>query len=153
MASFTLRSAALLAAMAIAFAARADFRTWPETGAMLAAPDQPDAVYAFVNRAIEEDRLSEAANALERLVRFRPDLVQARFDLISLYEAIGAGDLADEQRDALAEAGERPEVGTDIDVTGFIAIGAGYDTNPAATPRDDVLGFLSPVTGKGYHGI
>ena len=51
---------------------------------MLAAPDQPPAVYAFVNRAIEEDRLSEAANALERLVRFRPDLTQARFDLVKL---------------------------------------------------------------------
>lgn len=148
MATLALKSAVLLAAMATPFAAIADLRAWPETGAMLAAPDQPDAVYAFVNRAIAEDRLSEAANALERLVRFRPDLDQARFDLIELYQALGAGDLAEEQREALAEAGAFEDISGDIEISGFVAIGAGYDTNPAATPRDDVLSFLSPITGR-----
>lgn len=148
MSGLALKTAIAIAAMAMSFAARADLRVWPETGAMLAQPDQPGPVYAFVNRAIDEDRLSEAANALERLVRFRPDLVQARFDLIALYDALGAGDLAEEQREALAEAGAFEDVGGDIDVSGFIAIGAGYDSNPAAIPRDDVLSFLSPITGQ-----
>ncbi len=92
---------------------------------MLAAPDQPPAVYAFVNRAIEEDRLSEAANALERLVRFRPDLTQARFDLVKLYEAMDQGDLADEQRQALAEAGATDTFQANTEITSFFGAGCG----------------------------
>ena len=120
-----LKLAALIAASLYACSAQADVRTWPETKAMLAAPDQPPAVYAFVNRAIEEDRLSEAANALERLMRFRPALTQARFDLVKLYEAMDQGDLADEQRQALAEAGATDTFQANTEITGFFGAGCG----------------------------
>ena len=115
---------------------------------MLAAPDATDAVYAFVNRAIREDRLGEAANALERYIRFQPDDVDARKDLITLYDALGASNFADAQRGVLAEAGVPFDAPRDLTVTGFVAMGAGYDTNPAASPRNDVIGFLSPVSGQ-----
>ena len=129
-----------------------DLQQWPETAVMLAAADDPAAVYPFVNRAVAADRLGDAANALERLVRFRPELIQARADLVKLYDALGAGDLADEQREALAEAGITAADQGGITYAGFLAIGAGYDTNPASTPRDTVidvfvegLGLIQPV--------
>lgn len=142
MANGGLRTAIICGIAAIGWNANAELNEWPETKAMLSAPDQQVVVYKFVNRAIDENRLSEAANALERLVRFRPDLVQARFDLIKLYVALGASELVEEQRDALIEAGAIDDVAGDIVVSGVIAVGVGYDTNPAATPRRDELDFF-----------
>lgn len=114
---------------------------WPEFQAAMAAPDDVDLVYAFVNKAIEADRLSEAATMMERLLRFRPERDDIRLDLIKLYRAQGAEGSAAAEEALLSPdilAADEAERGR-VRVTGVFGFGAGYDTNPGADPGTDTI--------------
>ncbi|MEM7269429.1 MAG: hypothetical protein AAF401_09265 [Pseudomonadota bacterium] len=145
---------AIFAALAFSHAVAAP-SDWPEFEPMLQAPDDPAAVYPFVNRAITEDDLSAAANAMERLVRFRPDDQQARIDLITLYDALGASDLAAGLIDQAREGDLSSEqeavlarIDSGVTISGGLTVGVAYDTNPSAIPRADVVSILSPTTNQ-----
>lgn len=103
---------------------------------MLAAPDDEDAVYLFLKRALENGELSAAAAALERLLRFRPDHRRAQEDLALLYEKMGVGEAS------------APAADNGTKISGHFAIGGGFDTNPEATPNDNRIGLFIPVLDR-----
>lgn len=122
--------AAKVAALVIALGAApavAELLEWPESRAMMARPDDPEAVYAFAARALDQSRPDAAAAALERLLRFRPNETRALSLLDEAYAAMAG---PRERSQPLREA--------------FIAIGGGYDDNPGAVPFGPTIRLTDP---------
>lgn len=125
-----MRIIALVAALLIVAghaSARTDFREWAEFRAMMRAQDDISVVLAFVDRAVAEDRTELAAQALARLIRFYPADRDLRVRLSKLN-------------------GVPVQIEDNIQVSGGLALGFGYDTNPGSSPRNNELSVIDPGT-------
>ena len=125
-------------------AVAAEMSAWPETTAMLAAPADEAAVFAFVERAETEGEYAAAANALERYLRFHPDDQRALSQIADLYDQMELGARAESFRERLPGSGEEPK----FEVSGFVSVGGGYDTNPASAPIGNRISLFSTAQNR-----
>ena len=135
--------ALLIIAMSQPGFAAVNISAWPETSAMLAAPDDAEAVFTFAQRARAAGNLADAANALERYLRFHPAEERALILVAEIYDEMGSPERAAAFRSLLPKAAP-----SGYDISGFVSVGAAYDTNPAAAPLDSNVGFFFASRGE-----
>ena len=109
----------------------------------LAAPDDPVAVTAYADAAVADGDVASAINALERILRFDPANDDIRAKIGALYAMIGQSGMMEDAADDAAAPSPTPET----TVSGFVAFGLGYDTNPEAIPKGDAVSFTDGAGG------